>query len=217
MSEQLSGENEHDNFDIKARLLDFDPGNTLLEDAREIWSILGDDKATVVEAFWFHYLNITGAGGSTIKIGDSKTPPGIRKALERSYKYTEQKFTDFTDPQWVESARKTIFEMMTLDVPMRKLFAGFSYSSDVIINLLHEKIGSDVERFLRLSGACRKLAAIEFEVMSTASNAERIRIAEVERHSRAAVFKDDIGKEVENTSEFGHGLRTKARYAWSGV
>src|SRR5687767_13999469 len=93
----------------------FDGKGELVEDARELWSILADDVHRVARAFWIRYLR---SPEVETRVDEGK----LESLTRRIFPYLKSMMTDLSGEDWVETAGEYVAMAFQADISMTTIF-----------------------------------------------------------------------------------------------
>jgi len=190
---------------VREQLAEFDPAGELSEVAREIAKLIeGEQK--FVDEFYDTYVVRCGL--------DRKLSAEALIALRAEIaRYIRLKFSDVTSDEWTLSTSNCVRHALKHDVPFRAVLVTVNRVNESIADHIWEKAAEDDALRHRMILALMRISIIETDLMCAAV-AEEISIRdEAERKRNGELFEEQIGREVEDASRFGDGLRDQAQHA----
>jgi methyl-accepting chemotaxis protein len=190
---------------VRDQLAEFDGSGELAEVAGEIAKLIeGEQK--FVEEFYDSYVRRCGL--------DRTLAPEALVALRGEIaRYIRLKFTELTSDEWMKATRDCVRHAIKHDVPFRAVLVAINRVNETVANYVWEKTAGDEALRHRMILALMRISIIETDLMCAAVAEENGRKGEMERKRNGELFEEQIGREVEDASRFGDGLRDQAQHA----
>jgi methyl-accepting chemotaxis protein len=191
---------------IAERLRRFDTDGRLVEDCREIWTLIEPDAAEMAKAFWRHYF---GSSEVNVPVDESR----LGELAERVVVYMKTKYSDVGGQKWCDMARDYVAAAAAANVSLSTLFAGLAAASTEAQALVCARIGDDPERHLRLGQAALRATILELDVYAAQFDLLRARGERERRSAKGNEFNSEIMSVIERTAAGSRTVRGQAAEA----
>jgi methyl-accepting chemotaxis protein len=190
---------------LEGRIAMFAQNGDLAADAREIWSLISDEKEKVAREFWVQYSR----SDEVEEINDEKLAILTRRIIP----YLESKYSNLADPAWVQTAAGYVEAAASADVSLTTLFAGISAGGQQAHDILCRALADEPERLARLGKSLSQATILEVDVFSSHYFALRKRAERERRTAQGADFNKEIMTVVEHTAGGSRKVRGQAAEA----
>lgn len=197
-------------FEFAERIALFDPSGTLEADCREIWTLIEDEKEEVAREFWREYAR-------SPDVPFSLDEARIADLSRQIVPYVEAKYANLRDPRWVEIAGQFVATATATKVSLTTIYASLAAASNKGQEIAGRKIGTDVERQIRLSKAATRATLLEVDVYGAHYDRLRSHAERDRRSSQGAEFNKEIMTVVERTASGSRRVRAQAADASKAV
>ena len=192
---------------------DYDWDKAIGPGAAEISKLIDGSEAVISAAFWEHYLSLP----VTDHIRRIMTKDIVAIRVQKSAKYTRNKYADPFGEKWMQTALNHANETHESKVPLPALLSSLSFAHSRTLEILAEKLDGDSQRIQYLADIIQRLALVEADVMTTHLGMRDAQVARDERRSRSAQFSESIAASIEGTAALGNRIRVQAQTASSST
>ncbi|MEZ5655499.1 MAG: methyl-accepting chemotaxis protein [Sphingobium sp.] len=189
---------------MKSRLSEFDPRGTLADDARAIWTLVGDD-CNAADSFFNAYVSHSGL--DTIISLDALA--ALRSEIGR---YLKLKYSAFEENAWAASVQGCVYHARKQRISLRAVLVALNAANQSIADAIWHRT-EDEEMRRRLINSIVQITTIEAEMMCSFIAEENARDEQDERQRYGEIFEQRIAGEVDDASRFGEGLKDQAKHA----
>jgi methyl-accepting chemotaxis protein len=193
---------------MNVRIQEFDPTDTLVENARKLLELIGDDVDKVADTFVDAYIP---AANLTHKL----SPTNIANMRESARKYLVSKLSSVDGEEWRLLARESVEAAHKHHVPVRTLTSCLNIQSMALIAALISKhdFSMDDPKSQIVLRATWMISLLETEIIYCSIHAIDMREAESRRRALSEQFELSIFSQLDGASGLGLRLRDQARGA----
>jgi methyl-accepting chemotaxis protein len=191
-----------DEVRLEGRIELFAQDGDLIADAREIWSIIGDDAGRIARQFWVQY----GRSHEVKAISEEK----LDELTARITPYIEAKYANLGDRAWVETAGQYVASAAAAGISLTTLYAGISAGAQQAHDILIHALSASPDRLARLGKALTQATILEVDVFSAHYDVLMKRAERERRATQGSEFNKEIMSVVEHTSTGSKKVRGQA-------
>ncbi len=198
-------------IDLDQRIRAFDAGGgTLLQRARDLWTVLEPDAEEIVEAYWSHW-RLANPGAA------EWTPLDTQRRMEAGCVYLKNRFTDVAGRAWVESLERSVAAAWSANVPTMAVLAMSCASDNAALKVLLRRLPSTDPTYHAMIDTLMRLFGMETELTVELYAGFNAHHAAHQRDRLAAAFHDGIAATVADTMRDGNALQVQAATASSST
>ena len=135
-----------------------------------------------------------------------------RQILESS-DYIDRKFSDPFGRDWLRMSMRNASIFLKFGIPVHAFLQALTIAQSRLLSVLHEQLGEDSARLLRLCDVTQRLGMLEAAVVVDHIGIERDRDARDAREQRSRDFRNDIGSTIDHAADLGSRIRVQAQTA----
>ena len=191
-------------IDLPSRIKAFDGGDdTLVAQARELWTIIEPDAGEIVDAYWDHWRAANpGAPTWTPMEGERRRAAGVA--------YLRNRFCHLEGIAWVESLERSVAAAYAAGVETMELLAMSCASDRAVLKALKKRLPEDTMHRTGLVDALMRLFGMETELTVALFAGFDGYSAHAARERLAGDFREGIADAVETATVEGRTLRAQA-------
>jgi methyl-accepting chemotaxis protein len=191
-------------IDLPSRIKAFDGGDdTLVAQARELWTIIEPDAGEIVDAYWDHWRAANpGAPTWTPMEGERRRAAGVA--------YLRNRFCHLEGIAWVESLERSVAAAYAAGVETMELLAMSCASDRAVLKALKKRLPEDTMHRTGLVDALMRLFGMETELTVALFAGFAGYSAHAARERLAGDFREGIADAVETATVEGRTLRAQA-------
>ncbi|HEX7819391.1 MAG TPA: methyl-accepting chemotaxis protein [Sphingobium sp.] len=193
---------------MSARIREFDPSGTLVENARKLLEYIGDDVGAIADSFVDAYIPAAG-------LAHKLSPTNIANMRASARIYLVAKLGNADSEEWRLLARESVEMAHKHKVPVRILTSCLNAQALTLNMTLVQKNGlvlDDPQTHLILR-ANWLVSLLETEIIYSAIHEIDMREAETRRRALSEQFELSIFSQLDGASDLGLRLRDQARGA----
>ena len=184
----------------------FDGKGDLVENARELWSVIEDDVHRVARSFWIRYLR---SPEVDTRVDEAK----LESLTRRIFPYLKRMLTDSSGEDWVETAGEYVAMAFEARISTTSMFSGISGQAEAMHDILVERLSDDPARLARMIKTVTQVTILEMEVFAAHFDRLRQRDERQRRESRGAEFNKEMIGVVDRSAAESRKLRAQAAEA----
>ena len=184
----------------------FDGKGDLVENARELWSVIEDDVHRVARSFWIRYLR---SPEVDTRVDEAK----LESLTRRIFPYLKRMLTDSSGEDWVETAGEYVAMAFEARISTTSIFSGISGQAEAMHDILVERLSDDPARLARMIKTVTQVTILEMEVFAAHFDRLRQRDERQRRESRGAEFNKEMIGVVDRSAAESRKLRAQAAEA----
>ena len=192
---------------VAEHLRDYDWDGQFGPGCAEIHALLGSHYREIGKSFWDHYLALP---ATQVLRGWSSDAARLDEQITQSERYTEMKYSNPLNEEWVEIAFQHAANVDVSGIPLTATFAGLAFAHAVTMRIIAEKVGDDAPRIQRLCDIVQRLSMVEADLMATHLGARDAADAGEERRERSQQFRASIAESIEGATALGNRIRMQA-------
>ncbi|MCA1748757.1 MAG: methyl-accepting chemotaxis protein [Parasphingopyxis sp.] len=181
----------------------YDHDGHFVANVSEVGELIAGRERELAEAFWAHFAERN-------PIVKQMNDQDREKSLRFSTEYIEAKFNHPGQQYWVDIACKNIERTMAAGIEPSQLFASVNFANRQVIEIVHQKIGRDRERGLRLMQAISTLSVLETDIEASFVNAIIRDKRDEERQGYSKLFREMIESTVKQATDQSHSVNANA-------
>ncbi len=189
-------------LDLADRLRLLDLGATDLTLARELWDVIEPDARTISKAHWAQWRRHY-AGKQDWASHDQD------RMIELGVTYLSNRFTRPSEPEWVQSAERTVAGAYAAGVSLTAILSMTDAGGRATLDVLSKRVDIADDRRSRMTDLLFRLRSLECEIYTALYSAYVEQQARGERDRLAAEFRDGIAVLANASNEEGQILRTQ--------
>ncbi len=181
----------------------FDGKGDLVDNAKELWTIIEDDIHRVARSFWIRYLR---SPEVNTRVDEAK----LESLTRRIFPYLKRKFTDLSGETWVETAGEYVSMAFSANISTTSLFSGVAAQADAMHEILVERLSDEPALLARMIKTVTQTTILEMDVFASHFDRLRQRDERERRQSRGQEFNKEMIGVVERTAVESQKLRAQA-------
>jgi methyl-accepting chemotaxis protein len=197
-----------DEVPMSVRVREFDSSGSIVQHARALLELIGDDVKLVADAFVDNYVKAAG-------LGSKLTPANIENMRESAQRYVVAKLSALDGEEWRLIARESVELAHRQGVPPRVVTACLNAQAMLLKDLAVRSSGKahdDAELAPALKAAWLS-SLLETEIVYSTVHAIDMREAESRRRALSEQFEQSIFTQLDGASNLGLRLRDQAKGA----